>query len=100
MTKWLTIPVFVAIVYGVWKFEDRFVTAAELEVVIEDTRQEHDRIYLQMDVAQQRVLLKSEFEFRRMVQENPDNADFKEALAEIQEERKQVRERIDERLRR
>lgn len=100
MTKWLTIPVFVAIVYGVWKFEDRFVTAAELEGVIEDTRQEHDRIYLQMDVAQQRVLLKSEFEFRRMVQENPDNADFKEALAEIQEERKQVRERIDERLRR
>ena len=100
MTKWLTIPVFVAIVYGVWKFEDRFVTAAELEVVIEDTQGEHDRIYLQMDVAQQRVLLKSEFEFRRMVQENPDNADFKAALTEIQEERKQVRGRIDERLRR
>jgi hypothetical protein len=75
------------------------VNAGELLASIKDVEGQHNKIYLQMDITQERLLLQSEFEFRRMVKADPGNVELREALEEIKEEKRIVRERIEERLR-
>ena len=100
---WVSVSAFIGIVSIVWFIEDRFVNADEMEVeieeVIEDSNAQHDKIYLQIDIAEQRALVKSEVEFKQMLKTDPSNEDLKEGLEEVREEKREVRERIAKRLR-
>ena len=99
---WVSVSAFIGIVSIVWFVEDRFVNAAEMdaeiEEVIEDSTAQHDKIYLQMDIAERRALVKSEVEFKQMLKTDPDNTDLQEGLKEVQEEKREVKVRIAKRL--
>jgi len=99
---WVSVSAFIGIVSIIWFIEDRFVNAGEMEIeieeVIEDSNAQHDKIYLQMDIAERRALVKSEVEFKQMLKTDPDNDDLKEGLKEVQEEKREVKQRIAKRL--
>ena len=99
---WVSVSAFIGIVSLTWFIEDRFVNAeemdAEIEEVIEDSTAQHDKIYLQMDIAERRALVKSEVEFKQMLKTDPDNTDLQEGLMEVQEEKREVKVRIARRL--
>ena len=96
--SWLSVPAFLTVVYGVWQFDERYVNAGELTESLKDVEVQHNKIYLQMDITQQRLILQTEFEFRKMVEENPSNEELKSALEDIREEKRIIRERIEKRL--
>ena len=99
---WVSVSAFIGIVSIIWFIEDRFVNAGEMEVeieeVIEDSDAQHNKIYLQMDIAERRALVKSEVEFKQMLKTDPDNDDLKEGLKEVREEKREVKQRIAKRL--
>ena len=76
---WVSVSAFIGIVSIVWFVEDRFVN-------------------MQIDIAEQRALVKSEVEFKQMLKTDPSNEDLKEGLEEVREEKREVRERIAKRL--
>jgi cell division protein YceG involved in septum cleavage len=96
------ISVFAVVISSIWFIEDRFVNTsemeAEIEEVIKDSTAQHDKIYLQMDIAERRALVKSEVEFKQMLKTDPDNTDLQEGLKEVQEEKREVKVRIIKRL--
>lgn len=87
----LSIPALAGIIFGVWQFDDRYVSASELEESL-------NKIYLQIYITEQRILLQNEFEFIKLVEENPGNEELRATLVNIRAEKKIVRERIAERL--
>ena len=99
---WFSVSVLIGIVSIVWFVEDRFVNAEEMDIeieeIIEDSTAEHDKIYLQMDLAERRALVKSEVEYKRMLRADPDNTDLQEGLEEVREEKGEVKLRIAKRL--
>jgi hypothetical protein len=99
---WFSVSALIGVVSIVWVVEDRFVNAAELDIeiteIIEDSTAQHDRIYLQMDMIERRALVKSEVEYKRMLRADPDNVDLQEGLAEVREEKRDVKLRITRRL--
>ena len=51
-----------------------------------------------MDMIERRALVKSEVEYKRMLRADPDNVDLQEGLAEVREEKRDVKLRITKRL--
>ena len=86
-----TITVFFTILAGIWAVEDRYVNAQEMQ-------QEVQQIHLRIDVEKKRTLDKEYYEFVKLVAQNPENESLKEELEAIKEERKELRQKIDQRI--
>ena len=80
-----------AIVAGIWAIEDRYVNAQEMQQSI-------SQVHLRIDVEKKRTLEREYYEFLRLVAQNPENADLKEHLQAIKEEKEDLEKRIDSRL--
>ena len=80
-----------AIVAGIWAIEDRYVNAQEMQQSI-------SQVHLRIDVEKKRTLEREYYEFLKLVTLNPENADLKEHLQAINEEKEELEKRIDSRL--
>ena len=79
------------IVVGIWAIEDRYVNAQEMQQSI-------SQVHLRIDVEKKRTLEREYYEFLKLVTLNPENADLKEHLQAINEEKEELEKRIDSRL--
>jgi len=86
-----SIATMLAMVAGIWAIDDRYVSAQEMQ-------QSMSQIHLRIDVEKKRTLEREYYEFLKLVAQNPENADLKEHLQAIKEEKEDLEKRIDERL--
>ena len=81
----------ITFITGVWFIDDRYVDAKEVQSIKE-------QIYLRIDTYEYRELTKQYYELKKLVRENPDSEELKEQLKEVEEERAELKKKIDAKL--
>jgi hypothetical protein len=80
-----------SLVFGIWKMDEHFATA-------QDLKQSEQRIYLRLDTAEYQTLTDQYYRFKALVAQHPADDDLKNQLADIEKQRKEVKQRIDKSL--
>jgi hypothetical protein len=79
------------LITGIWFIDDRYVDAKDLNNLKE-------QINLRIDTYEYRELTKQYYELKKLIRENPDSEELKDQLKEVEEERKEIIKRIDNKL--
>ena len=79
------------LITGIWFIDDRYLDAKDLNNLKE-------QINLRIDTYEYRELTKQYYELKKLIRENPDSEELKDQLKEVEEERKDIRKRIDNKL--
>ena len=86
-----SIVLIITFITGIWFIDDRYVDAKEIKDIKE-------QIYLRIDTNEYRELTKQYYELKKLVRENPDSEELKEQLKEVEEERAELKKKIDAKL--
>jgi len=86
-----SIILMISLISGVWLIEDRYVNASEMCEI-------KTKIYLRMDTQEFRELTKEYYQYKKLVNENPNDMELREQLNDIKKEKEKVKERIDNTL--
>ena len=86
-----SVALIITFITGIWFIDDRYVDAKEVQSIKE-------QIYLRIDTNEYRELTKQYYELKKLVRENPDSEELKEQLKEVEEERAELKKKIDAKL--
>jgi hypothetical protein len=86
-----SVALIITFITGIWFIDDRYVDAKEVQSIKE-------QIYLRIDTYEYRELTKQYYELKKLVRENPDSEELKEQLKEVEEERAELKKKIDAKL--
>jgi len=86
-----SVALIITFITGIWFIDDRYVDAKEVQSIKE-------QIYLRIDTYEYRELTKQYYELKKLVRENPDSEELKEQLKEVEEERAELKTKIDAKL--
>jgi uncharacterized protein (DUF58 family) len=83
--------VVLSLIAGIWKLDEHYATA-------QDLKKSEQRIYLRLDTAEYQALTDQYYRFKALVAQHPADADLKNQLADIEQQRKEAKARIDKAL--